>query len=132
MEVKIRLFAMLRERAGTGELTVELPAGARVRDALEAVGSLANGLPLVMAVNREYAAEDQVLEAGDELALIPPVSGGERRAPPDGPAARGCACTPPRSYDNLFSAQSTFFPPSQLFCRIAERPGALLHGGPER
>ena len=31
-----------------------------------------------MAVNREYAAEDQVLDPGDELALIPPVSGGER------------------------------------------------------
>jgi molybdopterin synthase catalytic subunit len=67
---------MLRERAGARELTLELPDGARVRDALAELDELAAGLPLVMAVNREYAAEDHVLGAGDELALIPPVSGG--------------------------------------------------------
>ena len=77
MEVTVRLFAMLRERAGARELTLELPEGASVRDALDQLGELAAGLPLVMAVNREYAPEDQVLGAGDELALIPPVSGGE-------------------------------------------------------
>jgi molybdopterin synthase catalytic subunit len=75
--VTVRLFAMLRERAGARELTLELPEGARVSDALAALGDLAAGLPLVMAVNREYAPEEQVLDAGDELALIPPVSGGE-------------------------------------------------------
>jgi MoaE-MoaD fusion protein len=69
---------MLRERAGAREVSLELPDGARVRDALTALGGLSDGLPLVMAVNREYAPEDRVLEAGDELALIPPVSGGER------------------------------------------------------
>src|SRR6476619_7747221 len=67
---------MLRERAGASELTLELPDGARVRDALGELGEIAAGLPLVMAVNREYAPEDQVLGSGDELALIPPVSGG--------------------------------------------------------
>ena len=77
MEVTVRLFAMLRERAGARELTLDLPDGASVRDALDELGDLAAGLPLVMAVNREYAPEDQVLDAGDELALIPPVSGGE-------------------------------------------------------
>jgi molybdopterin synthase catalytic subunit len=77
MEVTVRLFAMLRERAGAGEVTVELPEGARVADALAALGGLADGLPLVMAVNREYASEDAPLDPGDELALIPPVSGGE-------------------------------------------------------
>src|SRR5919204_2409589 len=77
MEVTVRLFAMLRERAGAREVTLELPDGARVSDALAELGSIAQGLPLVMAVNREYADEDQVLDAGDELALIPPVSGGE-------------------------------------------------------
>jgi len=82
MLVRIRLFAMLRERAGTNELELELPEGARVRDALAAVESLAAGLPLVMAVNREYASEDALLTAGDELALIPPVSGGAVGAPP--------------------------------------------------
>jgi len=87
MVVRIRLFAQLRERAGASELSLELPEGARVRDALadDAVARLADGLPLVMAVNREYASEDALLAPGDELALIPPVSGGagagERAAP---------------------------------------------------
>ena len=68
---------MLRERAGARELTVDLPAGARVRDAIAALGEVTAGMPLVMAVNREYAPADHVLDPGDELALIPPVSGGE-------------------------------------------------------
>ena len=72
---------MLRERAGESRLTLELPDGARVRDALDELSELADGLPLVMAVNREYASPDQSLAPGDELALIPPVSGGEREAP---------------------------------------------------
>jgi MoaE-MoaD fusion protein len=76
VEVTVRLFAMLRERAGAGSVTLELPEGARVRDALDSLAGLAEGIPLVMAVNREYATEEQVLDAGDELALIPPVSGG--------------------------------------------------------
>jgi len=84
MVVRIRLFAQLRERAGASELRLELPEGARVRDALAApaVAGLAEGLPLVLAVNREYAAEDVALAAGDELALIPPVSGGAVTAEP--------------------------------------------------
>lgn len=76
MVVRVRLFAQLRERAGARELQLELPDGACVRDALARVEGLADGLPLVMAVNREYAAVDAPLAAGDELALIPPVSGG--------------------------------------------------------
>ena len=76
MEVTVRLFAMLRDRAGTSSVTLELPEGARVRDALDSLSELAEGIPLVMAVNREYASEEHVLGAGDELALIPPVSGG--------------------------------------------------------
>jgi molybdopterin converting factor subunit 1 len=82
VQVTVRLFAMLRERAGASELTLELPEGARVRDALDELGGLAAGLPLVMAVNREYAPEDRQLDPGDELALIPPVSGGEARSAP--------------------------------------------------
>jgi MoaE-MoaD fusion protein len=92
MHVRVRLFAQLRERAGTSELELELPEGARVRDALaaDAVASLAAGLPLVLAVNREYASEDAPLSANDELALIPPVSGGSTMPAPhvaivDGP-----------------------------------------------
>ena len=73
---------MLRERAGAREVSLELPDGASVADALSELRGLADGLPLVMAVNREYASEEHVLEPGDELALIPPVSGGSTRAAP--------------------------------------------------
>jgi molybdopterin converting factor subunit 1 len=95
MIVRVRLFAMLRERAGASELSLELPEGARVRDALaaDAVASLAEGMPLVMAVNREYADADAPLAAGDELALIPPVSGGAGD-PADAAAAGGVAREP--------------------------------------
>jgi MoaE-MoaD fusion protein len=82
VEVTVRLFAMLRERAGSDSVTVELPEGARVGDALSELSGLADGLPLVMAVNREYADEETALDPGDELALIPPVSGGATRAAP--------------------------------------------------
>lgn len=79
MEVTVRLFAQLRERAGAGEVSLDLPEGACVADALRELDSLAGGLPLVMALNREYASEDDPLSPGDELALIPPVSGGSAR-----------------------------------------------------
>jgi molybdopterin synthase catalytic subunit/molybdopterin converting factor small subunit len=72
----VRLFAGLRERAGSDELVLELPEGARVSDALARVEHLAPGVSLVLAVNREYAEPDVVLRAGDELAVVPPVSGG--------------------------------------------------------
>ncbi len=90
MKVRVRLFAALRERAGADEVELELPDGARVADALARLDDLAGGLSLVMAVNREYASGDAPLSAGDELALIPPVSGGERGTAPharivDGP-----------------------------------------------
>jgi molybdopterin synthase catalytic subunit len=70
------LFAGLRERAGADQVSLELPDGARVRDALASMHELTAGVPVVMAVNQEYAGEDEPLSAGDELALIPPVSGG--------------------------------------------------------
>lgn len=76
MNVRVRLFAGLRERAGADELSLELPPGARVRDALERVAWLTDGVPVVMAVNLEYADREVALHPGDELALIPPVSGG--------------------------------------------------------
>jgi molybdopterin synthase catalytic subunit len=79
MQVTVRLFAQLRERAGTAELSIELPDGARVKDALERLDSITGELPVVMAVNREYADGDAPLAPGDELALIPPVSGGGER-----------------------------------------------------
>jgi molybdopterin synthase catalytic subunit/molybdopterin converting factor small subunit len=77
VEITVKLFAVLRERAGARELTLELPEGARVQDALDSLAEVAAGVPVVMAVNREYADADVVLSADDELALVPPVSGGD-------------------------------------------------------
>jgi molybdopterin synthase catalytic subunit len=85
MLVQVRLFAMLRERAGADSVALELEDGATVQDAIEAVrrqhglDELIERMPVVMAVNREYAPEESVLSEGDELALIPPVSGGSAR-----------------------------------------------------
>jgi len=76
MHVRVRLFAMLRERAGADEIDLELPDGARVGDALAQMEHLTGGLRVVMAVNQDYAEPSAPLHAGDELALIPPVSGG--------------------------------------------------------
>jgi len=76
VQVRVRLFAGLRERAGAAELELELPDGAVVADALRRVRDLTEGIPVVMAVNHEYAEADAPLHGGDEVALIPPVSGG--------------------------------------------------------
>jgi molybdopterin synthase catalytic subunit len=82
MDVSVRLFAMLRETFGSDRVTLSLDGGATVADALEAlrdvrgIGETIALLPVLMAVNREYAPPDTVLAEGDELALIPPVSGG--------------------------------------------------------
>jgi molybdopterin synthase catalytic subunit len=73
---------MLRERAGHDSVALELPAGATVADAVGAVaneiglGELLERMSLGTAVNREYVPSDTELRPGDELALIPPVSGG--------------------------------------------------------
>lgn len=82
MVVHVRLFAVLRERAGTDSLELTLRRGATVADAMlalaghEPLGELLERMPLHMAVNRDYATADTVLRPEDELALIPPVSGG--------------------------------------------------------
>jgi molybdopterin synthase catalytic subunit len=76
VEVRVRLFAALRERVGAGELVLELPDGAVVGDALDRLAGVTDGVPAVLAVNREYADPAAALHEGDEVALIPPVSGG--------------------------------------------------------
>jgi MoaE-MoaD fusion protein len=80
MRVSVRLFAGLRERAGTDRLEVELPEDARVADVLAAMAATPVGAlrdrECVVAVNREYASADEPVRAGDEVALVPPVSGG--------------------------------------------------------
>ena len=79
MKVTVRLFAGLRERAGHSRREVELPSGARVADVwpLLELGDVPPGL--LYAVNREYAPAEAPLGEGDEVALIPPVSGGDFR-----------------------------------------------------
>jgi MoaE-MoaD fusion protein len=76
MHVRVRLFAVLRERAAADELDLELPEGARVGDALARLSAVTEGISVVMAVNQEYAGPEAELHSGDEVALIPPVSGG--------------------------------------------------------
>lgn len=79
MEVVVKLFAGLRERAGTGERRLELGDGARVEDVWEPLGLGEPPPGLLYAVNRRYAPADSSLADGDEVALIPPVSGGSFR-----------------------------------------------------
>ena len=74
MVVSVRLFAGLRERAGRDRVAVELPEGATVADLLAAMDVAPRSC--VVAINREYADEAQPVRAGDEVALVPPVSGG--------------------------------------------------------
>src|ERR671919_699864 len=82
MEIQVRLFAMLREAAGRDSLSIELPDGATVADALEAIArepglaELIGRLPVRAAVNREYTPEGAALGGGAELALTPPGGGG--------------------------------------------------------
>ena len=79
MKVRVRLFAALRERVGSGNVDLDLPEGAAVGDVWEAL-SLGEEPPgILFAVNRAYAERAQQLRAGDEVALIPPVSGGSFR-----------------------------------------------------
>jgi molybdopterin synthase catalytic subunit len=79
VNVTVRLFASYREAAGFGSATEALPSGSRVRDLsaqlLARVPNLGAGKGLV-AVNHEYVGEEMLLHDGDEVAYIPPVSGG--------------------------------------------------------
>jgi MoaE-MoaD fusion protein len=76
VRVRVRLFAGLRERAGWGEREVEASSVAEVWPALD-LGDEPDGL--LYAVNQEYAERDHALSEGDEVAVIPPVSGGAFR-----------------------------------------------------
>jgi len=84
MKVTVRLFAGLRERAGGRHVDVELPEDASVGDLLAALASTPVGRlepgQCVVAINREYAPASARVSEGDEVALIPPVSGGSDAA----------------------------------------------------
>lgn len=81
MRVRVRLFAMLRDAAGRSEADLRLAPGATAEDAwLRLVTDHPALIPkrasLAAAVNRRYAPFDTLLADGDEVAFIPPVSGG--------------------------------------------------------
>jgi MoaE-MoaD fusion protein len=76
MRITVRLFAALRERAGWSQRELELPDGAVVADVWPALELGAEPPGLAYARNREYAGRDTAVATGDEVAVIPPVSGG--------------------------------------------------------
>ena len=89
MHVHVLFFAQARERAGCARVTLELPEGARVREALAEIEKRHPGLAalrphMAVALDQRIAALDDAIQDGAELALLPPVSGGRgtaKRAP---------------------------------------------------
>ena len=83
MKVTVRFFALYRERVGASVCSWRLPEDATLTDLLREIREVHPGLAppiveIVAAVNEEYAEGGLVLREGDEVALIPPVSGGSR------------------------------------------------------
>ena len=81
VKIHVKFFALLRDRAGVAELSLDLPASATVSTAADSIAAqypaLRDLLPrIAYAVNREYVPATTILKDNDELALIPPVSGG--------------------------------------------------------
>lgn len=81
MQVTVKLFATAREAGGRDEEVIGMPEGTTVAEARQVLrsrfpstaGLLAD---CAVAVNRAFATGDRVLQDGDELAILPPVSGG--------------------------------------------------------
>ncbi len=83
MKIGVRLFAMLRELAGVERLELPVPPGSTVRGLVGALGAARPALAaplgerrILVVVNERYADLDTPLREGDEVALLPPVSGG--------------------------------------------------------
>ena len=136
LRVRIRLFAMQREAAGMRELRVEVPLGATVDDAWDAavavVPALAPGRSsLQFAVNGSYADPSTPLADGDEVACIPPVSGGDgAEAGPDGATDDAANADQPAGRLRILEIRSDPFPPSlagDLARRLAtDEDGAVV------
>ena len=91
MHIRVRLFARQRELAGTREVAFDLAAGATIEDAWAALAArfpaIASGRPFVrFARNGDYAEAGTALTDGDEVACIPPISGGADAGNPGDPA----------------------------------------------
>jgi molybdopterin synthase catalytic subunit len=83
MKVKVKFFAILRERAGAGEIIKEIGEGGTVADLWAMLKKEYPKLApvetrLLFAVNQNYVRTDYELKDGDEVVFIPPVSGGSR------------------------------------------------------
>ena len=80
MQVKVLLFGILKDRFAAAELPLELEVGATVdavrKWAQRVLGDDSLLRSVAIAVNREYAGPETALQEGDEVALLPPVSGG--------------------------------------------------------
>ncbi len=81
MTVRVKFFAILRERAGVSEVSKELPEGSTVADLWRELQNdyaklAVPGIRLLYAVNQSYVAADYCLHEQDEVVFIPPVSGG--------------------------------------------------------
>jgi molybdopterin converting factor subunit 1 len=81
MKVKVKFFAILRERAGTAETTKEIQQGSTIGQLWEALQQdfpklAVPGIRLLYAVNQNYVTPDYVLRESDEVVFVPPVSGG--------------------------------------------------------
>ena len=133
--IDVRLFAGLRELAGTGRTTLDLPAGTTAREAVDALwAALAITPPalddaLVLAVDREYVVASTILRDGAELALIPPVSGGAPDAgegPGDDVSADAPVAGTPRGAGPVpeapESAWATELPPGVVRAGVAAGP----------
>jgi molybdopterin synthase catalytic subunit len=86
MEVEIRLFATLKDRAGQGRVRIALSEPATVESLTQALATaypaLAPALPVALvAVNKAYAGATMAIRPGDEVAIFPPVSGGSDDSP---------------------------------------------------
>lgn len=81
MKIKVKFFASFREAVGKPEVDIDLEENTTISELLTLLkqrhpelGPLTE--PLVISVNKEYATYDSVLKNGDEVAILPPVSGG--------------------------------------------------------
>jgi molybdopterin synthase catalytic subunit len=86
MELTIRLFATLKDRAGQGQIVVSVAEPATVQTVLSAVVSqypaLGTAVPSsIVSVNKAFAGEETAVRPGDEIAIFPPVSGGQMPHP---------------------------------------------------
>ena len=82
MNISVRLFASLKEKAGTSVISLTVPTGTSVEQLLSIIQSENMELKgatqgVLVAINQEYASSDTIIIESDELALIPPVSGGQ-------------------------------------------------------